>query len=189
MFLWIALGIAFRVLPEITFAQDPCQFVPGGCPAANILTDYTIPGIITLLLRIVAGGSVVLIVFSGVRILLSWGDESKISQAKWAVLWILIGLSLAITSQIIVGFVTTEPAFVLIQDEVGAMAAAVSIMITIFNAIFLVVLGIAGVRMVLGHGREEEFSKGRTLLVWSIGAAILVNVSHALIQAVLTFFE
>ena len=55
-----------------------------------------ITNVLTLLWQIVAGLTVVMIIFAGFLFLTSVGDPSKITKAKAAVLWAVVGLVVCI---------------------------------------------------------------------------------------------
>jgi hypothetical protein len=61
-------------------------------------------------------------------------------------------------------------------------------MVTLFNSLFFVAITVAGIRMLLSHGKPDEFGKARTMVAWAIGGAIIVNLGKALVQAAIGFF-
>jgi uncharacterized protein YybS (DUF2232 family) len=59
-------------------------------------------------------------------------------------------------------------------------------MLLAFNVIMGVMIFIAGLRMVLAHGKTDDYDKAKTLLTWSIIAAVLTNLSHFVVQIIVT---
>lgn len=183
--------------PLPVLALAPCTYLPGGCPPVNVIATSTLPALGSLLVKAAAGLSVVFLILSGYKMLMSFGDETKISQGRMGVIYGMLGLSLAIASQIIVSFVVSEPQFGTVtaaamgsaeEGVIAAITAVATFLIFLFNAIFLIVVVLAGMRMVIGRGQPEEFTRGRTMVAWAIGGAIIVNTAYALIKFVTSFF-
>ena len=182
----IAILIAF--LPDTALAIAP-PLVPGmvGGPA-NVLADTTIPAVVDMLLRIATGVAVIFLVIAGFNMMFSWGDEGKTTEARWGVVYALAGLGVAIMARMIVAVVVTEGSLVAVTDEVSLMRAALTMLVTIFNGIFTIMIVFGGFRAVLARGKPEEFNRARFMIAWSIGGAIIVNIANAAVQAVTSFF-
>jgi len=67
---------------------------------SGILTSAT-----QLIAYIVGIASVVIIIISGFRMVISGGDSNRVSSARSALIYALIGLAIAISAQVIVVFV------------------------------------------------------------------------------------
>lgn len=176
---------------EHALAQIPtvvCTGLAGcGAPVSNVLFHSTLPALIRFLASFAGGAAVIFIVVAGVQLLLSWGDESKVTAAKWAVIYAIMGLTLAITSQVIVAFIVTEDYGQGANDFLfaGAMPAVVRIILTLFNVAFVLVIMLAGIRMTYGGGQADEFSKSLNTIKWAIGGAVVTNLAHAAVNALL----
>lgn len=163
---------------------DPTLCNPGG---PNIVTETVLPQTAKLLLNIVAGLSVLFIVWGGILMLISMGDDSKTAQAKWAIVYALLGLFGAVLSQVFVGFVAKAP-LVAGATEATVIQKAVTFLVNAMNVVFISVIIFAGIRMLLGHGQPEEFTRAKKTIAWAILGALVVNVARTLVRAVLSLF-
>jgi len=167
-----------------------CQGVPfGACDTqnTNTVTVEILPKIAKFLLEVAVGLSVLFIVWGGILMLISMGDDAKTTQAKWAIVYALMGLFGAILSQVFVGIVAETP---LVGDDTAAsiIHRAVKILVNAMNVIFLSVIIFAGIRMLMGHGQPEGFDRAKKAIMWAIAGAVIVNVARTLVGAVLTVF-
>ena len=185
MFSRFSFGLYFlsaRVLAQ----QIP--FIPGGAPVRNVISDITIPQVVFLLLRVASGLAVVFIIWAGFQMLISWGDESKIQSARWSIIYAASGLFVSIMARMIVNIISAEPMLGFIQDEVSLMAALARYILIISNSLFLIVIVVAGLRMVLDRGKSDDYNRARTALIWAIGGAVVINAANVVVQAVIGFF-
>ena len=190
--LGIETAHAASKIPSVTNCSPLQPGCGGGTPSTLIGTSasvFDLSALITLLLKIAAGLSVAAIVWAGMRMLISFGDDSKIAQGKWGIMWSLIGLSIAIISQQVVSFVATQSYTQGGGDlPLQIIAASVTILRNILNPLFLVLAVVAGIRMVYAQGKSDEFNKGRTMITWMIVGAIVINLAHALVKVVADYF-
>lgn len=187
----LALLASAVLLPLAAHAQNPCIFIPGGCPPQNVFQTHMIPAAAAILLRVAGGLSVIFIVWACIQMVTAYGDTGKIATARYSILYSLIGMLLAILSQLIVAFVVTEPSFRVIgtaNTDIAIMASILRLMIRAFNVILGIMVVLAGIKMVIAGGALDEYNKGKTILTWSLIAAVAVNVAHALVNAVVTHF-
>lgn len=190
----IIIACVFAFLPASTFSGDAlCQGITGfqdACDSQNVVTEKVLPETAALLLRIVAGLSVLFIVWGGILMLISMGEESKTAQAKWAIIYSLVGLFGAILSQAFVGTVAQTPLTIAAGEkgEVIVIKAAVAFLVKAVNVVFLSVIIFAGIRMLLGQGQPEEFGRAKKMIAWTIAGAVIVNVARTLVRAILTLF-
>ncbi|MBI3336322.1 hypothetical protein HYZ98_02005 [Candidatus Peregrinibacteria bacterium] len=174
--------------PDTVFALAPPP-VPGMVGgASNVIADEAIPAIVDMLLRIATGISLIFLVVAGFNMMFSWGDEGKTTEARWGMIYALAGLGVAIMARMIVNVVVTEGSLVAVTDEVSLMGAALTMLVTIFNGLFTIIIVFGGMRAVFARGKPEEFNRARFMIAWSIGGAIVVNIANAAIQAVTSFF-
>ncbi len=172
----------------------PCVEVgalPGCGEATNVIADSLLPSVSLFLLRLVAGLSLLFLVWAGFQMVTSMGDDSKITQNKTAILFALGGLFMAIMSQALVSIVATYNYAIGNPNDFivdGVLAYAVNILITLLNVTFVFVIIILGIRMVTSQGKTDDYNKARQGILWAIIGAIVVNLSHALVRVVLTFF-
>ena len=176
------------ILPDTALAIAP-PWVPGmaGGPA-NIIAQQAIPAVVDMLLRIATGVAMIFLVIAGFNLMLSWGDEGKTTEARWGVVYALAGLGVAIMARMIVAVVVTEGSLVAVTDEVSLMQAALTMLVTIFNGLFIIIIVFGGFRAVWARGKPEEFNRARFMIAWAIGGAIVVNAANAGVRALTSFF-
>jgi hypothetical protein len=169
----------------------PCGVLPGCEAMSNVLNDTAIPSIAKFMVRLAGGLGVIFVMIGGGITMLNWGDESKISRGKWAVIYALLGLGLAVISQLLVGYIVTEdygqgaPTNLIFAN---VLPSVVDIMLTVLNSVFAVVIIIAGVRMARTEGKPDEYNRAQTMVVYACAGAVLVNLSYTLVLVALDFF-
>ncbi len=131
-----------------------------------------------------------MIVWYGLSLVVSEGDDTRISKARYAILYALLGVCLSIVSQLIVSFAVTESYGQGAAGDlvIAVLGNAVRILLNVTNAVFVLFLVYYGTRMVLSQGKTDEYNKARTGILWSIIGAIAVNLAHALVRLVTGFF-
>lgn len=184
----IMIGLALLLVPSGAIAapvDTACSYV-GGCGPINVLFN-AIPLIGNMLVAVGAGLAVLFVVVGGALMLISAGDEGQVQKGKMSITYALVGLGLVLVSQSVVAFIagrfgglatSTDPVF-------AAMNFAVSAMVTVFNAIFALMMVIAGFRMAFARGNSDEFTKARGMIIWAIAGTVVVNVANSLISAVM----
>ncbi|MBI3332068.1 hypothetical protein HYZ99_03880 [Candidatus Peregrinibacteria bacterium] len=176
-------------VPGAVIAQAPpvvnCTGLIGcGSGPSNVLLTSTLPTVIRLLGTFAGGAAVIFISVAGVQMVLSAGDESKVSSARWSVIYALGGLALAIMSQTIVAAVATETYGSAGGDfMVSLMRDVIRIILIGFNVTFGLAIMIAGIRMALGGGKADEFQKALFTIKWAIAGAVVTNSAGALVNA------
>lgn len=163
-----------------------CTLVPGSCSAGNEIEGFIAPAT-NILVGLSAGLSVLFVVWGGAQMILSFGDDSKVSQGRNSVIWALAGLALTLASQVVVAFVAARASAIstgttfnpLIESLTGIVAS----MVMLFNITFGIVIIAAGFRMVLGRGESDQFEAGRRMVIWAIAGAIVANLANALVSA------
>ncbi len=166
---------------------DPCTFFSSGdCGPGNALV-VSIPYIISFLFAFAAGASVLFVVVGASLMLIGMGEEGQVSKGKTAVIYALIGLAITMIAKSVVAFfiykfnilvASADPIF-------DFMGIAVTAMVNVFTAVFVLIIMYAGFRMAFARGSTEEFNKAKNMLVWGIVAAVVINVAHALVNAVM----
>lgn len=191
--IWLAAPKGVVLAQALPPASEICNPLIYGCggAAANVLSANA-PEFLLWMLHIAAAICLAVIVWSGFGMFLSLGDEGHISKNRMNVLWALIGLVLVLSAQVIVGAVGTtnfgqttgEPLLLL----AGVFRVFIASIRMILNITFVIVAVIAGIRMVYAQGKQDEFTKGKTMLIGAISGALIVNLATALIRAVLVIF-
>lgn len=96
-------------------------------PAYLVGPDGVFNHITSVALYVIGAVSVIMLIWGGLRYILSGGDSKKITDAKNTILYAIIGLIIAILSYAIVNFVlnsidsatTSETASLIIQSVLG----------------------------------------------------------------------
>lgn len=194
-------GLAFAPMAlALDLPDAPCSPEQFGCGAGpdnilmNALTGAGGVGAFSIasqMLYLATGLSVLFIIWAGVQMIISMGDEGKVSQHKWAIAYALIGLGVTILSQFIISVVGTEN-----YGQVGdfrqlplnLVTSAANILRNVLNAVFVIITVIAGMRMVYAQGKEDDYNAGKKMMFWAIVGAVIVNLSAGLVYAVVSFF-
>lgn len=193
------LAASLMLVPSVMLAQavppTPCTGLigctgGGAVAGSNVIVD-NLSQVANFMILVGAALSVVFIVYAGFRMVFALGDDSQISEQKNAVFYVMLGLLFVILSQLIVSFVGTQE-YGQSGDPndffINASKSAVSILLTLFNAVMVVAIIVGGAYMVHSQGKSDQFSKGKTIVTWSIGGALVANLANALVQALVRLF-
>ncbi|MFA6522829.1 MAG: hypothetical protein WCS85_00455 [Candidatus Peribacteraceae bacterium] len=189
-FLMHFLSATFHTV-SVQAAVAPWPLCPKGLPGcgkgtANMLGQAILP-IANLILGIAAAASVIGIVYSGLQMLLSGGDEGKAMKGRDGIVYALGGLALAMSSQSLVSFVVTQNFGQSGGDVLfsGLFPGIVQMGVAVFNGLLVLVLVYAGVKMVMAQGKSDEYRKGMTIIKWAVIGAIVTNLGRSLVLAFL----
>ncbi len=193
-----ALLVSLFAVPAalaVTLPNAPCTSDLFGCGggAKNVIMSALIGpnGIAVMLLQISAGLAVLFIIWAGFQMVISMGEEGKLTQYKWGMAYALIGLSVSILAQFVISTVGTQN-----YGQVGAvtnlplnlLASGAKILRIMLNAAFVIILVIAALKMLYAQGKADDYNTGKKMLTWAIVGAVLVNLSAALVTVVIQFF-
>ena len=78
-----------------------------GMPTQLVGTDGTISNVVNSILYVAGIIAVVMLIFGGIRFMVSRGDKDKVQKAKNTVIYAIIGLVLVIFSYAIVNFIVS----------------------------------------------------------------------------------
>ncbi|MBM3227823.1 hypothetical protein FJZ27_03105 [Candidatus Peribacteria bacterium] len=185
------VGTAFAGPPPVAYPEgDPCTYIGGrhcGVSAASVEADVNASIVkIVEFLAAGAGGLVVLYtVVGGLQMLYSFGDEGKFARGQTSVRWALIGFALVLGSQMIVNFIYDRA-----RVAVGAtpllslMTSIVDTITNLMTVIFVIVAMAAGVKAIIGQGKQEEFTAAKRAIGFAIAGAFVINLARALSKAV-----
>lgn len=192
--LGITLGLLQAPLAlAIVLPNAPCatqQFGCGGGPSNIIYSALIGPnGIAVELLKLTTAIAVLFIVWSGVQMIISSGDEGKITKHKWGIAYALIGFSVSVLSQFVISAVGTQDYVSGGQDlPLNIIGNAAVILRVVLNGLFVVMLVVAGLRLVYAQGKSDDYNTAKKMLYWGIAGAVLVNLAAALVYAVADYF-
>jgi hypothetical protein len=157
----------------------------GAVPGSNVIVD-NLPQAANFLIYIAAALSVLFIVYAGFRMVIALGDESKISEQKNAIMYVLFGMTAVVLSQLVISFVGTQE-YGQSGDPndffINFIKSGVSILLTVFNAAMVESVIIGGGYMVHAQGKSDQFGKGKSIVTWSIIGAVFANLANAIVQA------
>jgi hypothetical protein len=188
-----ASAIALALFPAIAEAQTQqiliyCGNLPG-CPSGFV--ERFSSALAILLVRLptyVYVLGVLFIMIGGAYMVISAGDDEKVTKGKNTITWAIIGIGVMQFAQQIIGFVVQEVG----SRESGpdlVESVARTVIGGIFDVLFVALLGVAiysGMRMVLSFGEEDGFKKGREGLLWAAVGAIIINLAQAIANAFMT---
>jgi len=185
-------GILALLVPVMVLASGlPCGFLGGGCTSSQHVPRNAIVPLGQIFVVTTAGASVLFVLVGATLILLNVGDESMVQRGRNSILYALAGLGITFFAQSIVLYVSDtftglDPSGS--DTAVEIMTRSVNAIKNLFSAIFLVMVIFAGCRMIYARGKTDEFAKAKTMAIWCGVAAVLVNLTHAMVQAVLNLF-
>lgn len=186
-FLAPLLAFVAAFAPLVAHATDTVYVVCtglAGCGGTGELFTHALTAILSILVTISAGMSMIFMVWGGFQMLLTFGDDAKGVAGKNTIKNALIGLAITMLSGSAVAFFASESFGGPSGDPfIGAMEAAVRIMITLFNVMFALALIYAGFEMAISRGKSEGFAAGTTIIQWAITGAIVVNLARAIVDA------
>lgn len=78
------------------------------CKSKNNNLESPVKKVVNVLLWVIGVLSIIMIIFGGIRYVISTGDSGKVKAAKDTIMYAIIGLIVAILSAVIVNFVVTK---------------------------------------------------------------------------------
>jgi hypothetical protein len=170
--------------------SDPCTYIGGnhcGTTTAGIETNVDNAFIkIAEFLAVGGGGLVVLYTaIGGLQMLYSFGDEGRFTRGRNSVQWALIGFGLVLGSQMIVNFIYDRAALAIgTTPLLSLMTSVVNAITSLMTVLFVLVAMAAGIKAIIGRGKQEEFTAAKRAIGYAIAGALIVNLARALGQAV-----
>jgi hypothetical protein len=172
---------------------DPCTYL-GAAARCGTNTAGVIAMVNTIIVAIatflaVGGGALAVLytVIGGFQMLLSFGDEGKFTRGRTSVTWALVGFGLLLGSQMIVNFIADKASQAAANPAplLKVMEVVVSSILGLLNVFFLIIITAAGVRAIIGRGKQEEFTQAKHAIGFAIAGALIINLARAL--AIATF--
>ena len=147
----------------------------------------------------IAGGAIVLmIVYGGSQLLLSFGSESALERGKSTILMAILGFVLVLVSQTIVSIVATAIGsgtpdagapgnFTHIAEDINSIFDyVIGIVSGVLTTLFIIVIIIAGFQLLFSEGKDEKFNRARTSLVWGIIGVVVVNMAQVIARVIIS---
>lgn len=113
----LLLGVGSVALPAVAFASasqaDACAGLSqvdatNDCDSKGSGLNSVVAAVVNILGWIVGIAAIVMVIYSGMKYITSGGDSNKVSSAKNALIYALIGLAIASLSQVLVHYVLTK---------------------------------------------------------------------------------
>lgn len=174
---------------------DPCTFLGAthcGTTTAGVvaMVNTAIVAIATFLAVGGGGLAVLYAVVGGFQMLLSFGDEGKFTRGRTSVTWALVGFGLLLGSQMIVNFIAGQASIAMSDPAplLKLMEVVVSSILGLLNVFFVIIIMAAGVRAIIGRGKQEEFTQAKHAVGFAIAGALIINLARAVATAVFNVF-
>lgn len=134
--------------------------------------------------------AVICIIWSGIMFMAAEGNEEKITKAKKAITWSVIGLAIALIGK---GFTSliediVGPSPVTAESVINAFGKVADFMIYISIPLAVIFLTWAGFTYMFAGGDEQKIATAKKRLIWGIvGAAIVIGVG-SIIRTMVSYF-
>lgn len=187
----IMVGIASFVLaPSAAYAaqglNNACSIVGCSPISSTAISDFAVQ-IANLMLYSAAGLCVLFIIYGGLLMIVSVGDDSRFQKGRNAVLFAMLGLALSLASQSLLAFVASVAVSSITSNPIVTTITNVSnLLISAFNALFVIAVIVGGYRMVLARGEQDKFNSGRQAVTFAIIGAIVVNLAKLITNYIYT---
>lgn len=180
----------FQLVPTAqASAANACALVPGGCAVsadglANIILLLA-NGMVT----VVGALCVLFIIWGGMLMAFSGGEDGKITKGKESITYAAIGLVVTLLAQSIVNYFTLRAGEVragaagnLILNAIGV---AIAQLLYIFNAGIVIVIIIAGFKYVLSRGADDQAKSAVSMITWAVIGGIVINAARLLAELII----
>lgn len=213
--LLVLILLVLIVAPKLVLAE---ACVPGGGTGTTLCNPIDYAGdfktfafkVIQTFTAFFAITAMVMIIFSGFRMIMAQGQSEGLTAAKSAFQWSLSGLVLGMFAFVIVSAIAnligvrdltgSDIGNIPLQNPLGTDASGARTFMDLLMLLltgFLGVVGliavlmivISGIRYSTAQGNEEQASSAKTSLTWSIVGLIVVALSYVIVRATLNFFN
>ncbi|TSC59552.1 MAG: hypothetical protein Greene041662_424 [Candidatus Peregrinibacteria bacterium Greene0416_62] len=170
-----------------TFSVDPATLAPGGSSilsnptgsATNIQTEAL--GLVAFLEVPLGILCVIMIIISGIRAIANFGSEDGVAQLRRTVLFVVAGFILVFSRiSLGTGIASGSP-----TNIINLLLSTVTKIIAFAGAIAFGMIVYAGVLMVVNIGREEQYTKAKTLIL-RVGIGLIIIFASGGIVYLLT---
>ncbi|TSC57344.1 MAG: Uncharacterized protein Greene041619_1216 [Candidatus Peregrinibacteria bacterium Greene0416_19] len=149
----------------------------------NVVVENEIVGLINWALVIIAPIAVAMIIVSAAKAFLKAGSDEGVTEMRKTIVNVLIGMIILAARMAIVyavgGTLRPHPNWI-IGIVVGIMGVVLGFMALVAATVVIY----AGIRMVLSFGKEDEFTKAKSLIIRAVVGLIVILVSLSLVQFV-----
>lgn len=207
----LILGVSF--IPALVFAQQPCNpnspgdtlcnALPsfGGIPVTNISSLFT--AVLFWAGTVVALIAMVMIIYSGAKMVFAQGDQQAIGEAKNSLTYAVSGFLVITFAYVMVSMVqyfigvnTQVPnnSFFynplrdnVLFDNTGSNFVTSTILnfLNLIGLISMFFIILNGFRYMLARGNEEQIAKAKSGITWSVFGLIVTILSYTIISAII----
>lgn len=197
LFVFASVLLALLAPEALAFSpptgSNPCTLI-GGCMSvgavdASVFNLFASAG--QILVTIAGGAAVLFLVIGGAQMMLAFGDEGKFTKGTQNIIIAVVGFAIVLGSQVIVGFVDSAAGTLPGSSPnpiVDFMAVAVDAILSLFNVVFVGILVMAGIKVIIGRGKADEFAAAKKAFGYALAGAIAINIAHSVAIAVLNAF-
>lgn len=202
----MVLGIFVSLLLPTTLPAN-AQVYNGGGIQKGVDTAAGIAGVSTqtnlrdiiinavkVVLRFLALVAVIVIIIAAIILITSQGDETKKDTCKKAILYALVGLVIILLSEAVVNLFITDIPNAGIIGETGDIVGNKDIRSTVLDILYavlrfmalvaVIVIIIAGIRLVISQGEETEKDKAKKAIFYAIIGLIIILLAEAMVRIV-----
>ena len=122
----------------------------------------------------ISAAAIAMIIFAGIKMLLSWGKDEKVTEAKNKIVWSLISL-------IFVWFIEAWKAFAFggnIDDGADIFGTIANLAIFIAGPVALFFLTLAGYYYITSNGDEDKVKKSKNIVINTLIATVIILASY-----------
>jgi len=169
--------------------------------AGNVGTIDGAMGYIATTFGILAGGfTVIMLTFSGFRMIMSQGNVEEVTKAKSAFQWTLLGFGLILLAFVLVSAIADYigvnpdiPIDATVQNPISSANFGILVdrMVTgllgVVGTLSLLMIIFSGLRYVTAGGNEEQATQAKEGLKWAVIGLIVVALAYILVVATAQF--
>lgn len=226
-FLLLSIFASIYIFSGVALAQvdcgtpDPNLYVPDE-KLCNPFTDLqdrridTLPGAIQQGLRIltlfIPLTAIIMLVFSGFRMIMAQGDSEAVTKGKLTFRWTLYGFIMSLFAYMLIVatmnyFGATDPASfgsaapdiivnpinpkgVVPADDLGGFLVRMLIgFLNVVGLLAVLMLIINGVRYISAQGDSEQLTQAKDSIRWILLGIMIILLAYVLVQATSNFFK
>lgn len=163
----------------------------------NFLGKTSTANIFSVIAILVGIITIAMVVYSGIRMVASQGNEEELTKAKSAFQWSIAGFILIVLAFVIVSAIGNFLGMQNISPGPGAVVSPIgssdilSLMGVIFTGVAsfigvfsLAIIIVSGFRYITARGNEEQTKKAKSSLTWAIIGLVVVLLGYIIVTAV-----
>lgn len=210
----IVLLLSVFLLPDFALAQQTVE--PADCtstaPSATLCDPTGTGNLRIFAFRLIqafstffALAALLMVVYSGFRMVISQGDSEALTVAKGSFFWSIAGLVLAMFAFVLISATGTflgalDPNDASYEGDnavrnplmdstfYGLLVRILTGFLSIAGLIAILLIVIGGFRYITSAGNEEQAESGKKTLQWAVTGLLIILLSYVLVRATLTFF-